>query len=180
MKQNNLQLAILVCSFLSLASCATLSPKSIRDVPKINSANVNVPPLKNIPQHAVNLTIMDNRSPQYKQNSVELQTEVRRAVVQGLKSQGISINQNSTNSLLLSVQDEAMGEYKDGCVKMNSILAISQVANIYTDATSCFEVKSPVSTVSMGSDINESYEMALSAIFQGLSNSLQKVEPTKK
>ena len=167
-------------TFLFLASCATLSPKSISDVPTINVTNVKVPPLKNIPQKTVNLSIMDNRDPQFRQNSPALQAELRRAVTLSLKSQGVAVNQTSQNTLLISVQDVAVGEYKDGCVKVNSMLAIPQVANLYADATSCFEVKSPVSTVSMGSDINESYEMALSAIFQSLGNNLQKLTPAKK
>ncbi len=170
----------LTLSLLSLAGCATLRPTNISNVPRINVANVKVPPLKNIPQKTVSINILDNRDTEYRQNTEALQAELRRAVTLTLKSQGISVNSTSTNVLLLSVQNQQVGEYKDGCVKMNGMLAIPQVANLYSDATSCFEMKSPVSSVSMGSDINQAYEMALTTVFQNFSANLQKLNPAKK
>lgn len=167
-------------SLLSLAGCATLRPTNISNVPTINVANVKVASLKNIPQKTVALNVLDNRDPQYRQDSAGLQSELRRAVTQILRAQGITVSANSTNSLLVSVQDQQVGEYKDGCVKMNGMLAIPQVANLYSDATSCFEIKSPVSSVSMGSDINQAYEMALTTVFQNFSTNLQKLSPVKK
>ncbi|MDG0817584.1 hypothetical protein [Bdellovibrio svalbardensis] len=170
----------LTFSFVILTGCATLRPTNISNVPTINVANVKVPPLKNIPQKTVSVNILDNRDSQYRENTEALQRELRRAVTLSLKSQGIAVNSTSTNVLLMSVQDQQVGEYKDGCVKMNAMLAIPQVANLYSDATSCFEMKSPVSDVSMGSDINQAYEMALSTVFQNLSTNLLKLTAVKK
>lgn len=177
---NKVALLVLTLSMMSFTGCATLSPRGIADVPSINVEKVKMPVLKNIPGNQVNLNVMDNRDSMYRQNTEALQKELRSAITQSLKSKGITVNPNSKNSLLISVQEQKMGEYKDGCVKVNGMLAIPEVANVYSDATSCFEMKSPVSTVSMGSDINESYEMALSTVFQSFATNLQKLSPAKK
>ncbi|QDK37298.1 hypothetical protein [Bdellovibrio sp. NC01] len=170
---------VLTLSMMSFTGCATLSPRSIADVPAINVEKVKMPVLKNIPGNQLNLNVMDNRDSMYRQNTEALQKELRRVITQSLKSKGITVNPSSKNSLLISVQEQKVGDYKDGCVKINGMLAIPDVANVYSDATSCFEMKSPVSTVSMGSDINESYEMALSAVFQSFGTNLQKLNPKK-
>lgn len=170
----------LLFSFFMMSSCAILSPRSISDVPTINVAKIKSPPLKNIPKKILSLKVLDNRDPQFKKNSEELQKELQNVVTQVLKSQGILVSSTATTSLLISAQDQGIGKYKDGCVKINAMLSIPQTANIFSDATSCFEVKSPVSSISMGSDISESYEMALTEVFQHLGNNLQKLETLKK
>lgn len=165
---------------LSLAGCATFHSTNISDVPKINLAHIKTSPLNNIPQNTVNLSVLDNRDPQYRKDTEALQAELRRAITQSFKSQGIMVNPKSPNNLLISVQDEAAGEYKDSCVKVNGLLALKQIANIYSDATSCFAIKSPVSTVLMSGDINQAYEMALTTVFKNFSTNLQKLSSVKK
>lgn len=175
-KSKLISLGIITALTYILASCAIFSPKSIRDIPSIRMNKVKVSPLKNIPQNNVKLSIIDNRDPQFKVDSPALEKELRRVLLLSLDSQGIAINPNSKNVLLVSVQDQALGKFKDGCVKLNAILTLGSLANIYSDATSCFELESPLSNKAIGSDISESYEMALTTIFENLSKNLEKID----
>lgn len=166
--------------FLTLPACATFSSHGITEVPKINVANVKSLPLRNIPANTLSLTIMDNRDNSLRENTAELQKELQRALTAILKSQGLTVAKENPTNLLFSVQDQQVGDDKEGCVKMNAMLAIPKVANLYSDAVSCVETKSPVSTVTMGSNISQAYEMGLTTVFKSLSGNLQKLTPVKK
>ncbi|MFV8250865.1 hypothetical protein [Bdellovibrio bacteriovorus] len=169
MKKQHLILSI---AFLGLSSCA-MKGQSIRDVPTINSQNIQAP-LRDLPKKEVTISVVDARKEEVKAQSDELRSEVRRAVAEALERQGVAVKTPGANSLLLTIEDYQTGQFKEGCVKVSGVLTIPNKAKAKAEASSCFETKHPFG-FKMGTDITKAYEEALNLLFKNLDSALSEV-----
>lgn len=164
---------LVVASASLLSACA--STNTIRDVPKIDPEKIEVPALSALPKRDINLQIVDARNASVKEQSLELQAEVERATSRALTRTGIAVTGLSNNALTITVQDYATEKFQEGCVKINGALLIPKKAKLSSDATSCYEMKTPGGRL-MSSDITKAYEEALTLVFKNLDQALGKLQ----
>lgn len=162
-----------VASASLLSACA--SKNTIRDVPQINPDNIQVPAMSALPKRDLSLAIVDARSGSLKNQSLELQAELERATSRALTRTGIAVTGMSPNALTLTVQDYSTEKFSEGCVKITAALVIPKKAKLGSDATSCYEMKTPGGRL-MSSDITKAYEEALSLVFKNLDQALGKLQ----
>jgi predicted small secreted protein len=169
----NLTVGLLVLASASLLSAC--AGNTIRDVPKIDSEKIQVPAMSALPKRDMALTIVDNRNAEMKNESLELQAELERAVSRALTRTGIAVTANSANALTITVQDYATEKFQEGCVKINGSLLIPKKAKLASDATSCYQMNAPGGRM-MSADVKTAYEEALSLVFKNLDQALGKLQ----
>lgn len=160
---------LVIC--LSLIGCASMNEFTIRDAPSINTENIHVPQLDNISPRQVNLTVTDNRAPEFKKNSDAVIVELRRAVISLIDEKNIAVKPNAPNSLNINIQDHKTADYQEGCVKLTAVLFLQKKGKVHADAFSCFEYKHPLG-YNLNSDISKAYEAALQALLDQLDKGL--------
>lgn len=159
--------ALLSLSFL-LVSCATTG-KSILDVPSIKSQNIQTSALSGLPKRSLSIAVLDERVD--KKNSDEMKKEVSRAVSEALTREGINVSPEGYSTLTLKIHNTEMGKHKEGCVRVSSQLTLPKKAKLGSDASSCFETRTPFGN-KMSVDITKAYEEALSLAFKNLDQAL--------
>ncbi|KHD87859.1 MAG: hypothetical protein OM95_12740 [Bdellovibrio sp. ArHS] len=167
-----MRLFLVVLGFF-LSSCA-LKGNTIKDVPAIKAENIQVSPMSGLPKRTVSLSIIDARADDMRVQSTELRSEVARAVTEALARENIQVQTPGANALVLTIQDYATGQFKEGCVKIVSSLTIPQKAKLHAEAASCFEMKHPFG-FKMSADVTKAYEEALSLTFKNLDQALSKL-----
>lgn len=170
-----MRLLVFIVAASLLTSCAG---RSIRDVPRIDSTKIQIPAMSALPKRDLSLTIVDARQMEFKNQSMELNAEVQRATQEALTRVGITVTALSTNALTLAIQDYSAGKFQEGCVKINGSLVIPQKAKLGSEATSCFEMKSPLGG-RLSSDITKAYQEALSLVFKNLDEAMGKMQTMK-
>ncbi|MFS4460488.1 hypothetical protein [Bdellovibrio sp. HCB2-146] len=163
----------LSASLLLLTSCV-IKGKTIRDVPALNPQKINVTQLKDLPGKTLSLAVVDSRKEDIM--SAQLRNEVTRAVTEALSREGTQVQAQSKNELVLTILDFETKDYKEGCVKIGSALTLDKKAKVNTEASSCFETKSPFGQ-KMGADISAAYEEALNLTFKNLNEGLSQLPP---
>ena len=161
-----------------LTSCA-MTGRSISDVPRIDAEKISVPAMSALPNRDMSITIVDNRQAEFRNQSMELKSEIERATQEALTRTGITVSAISTNALTLTIQDYQTQKMQEGCVKVNGSLVIPKKAKLGSEATGCFEMKTPFGG-KMSADITKAYEEALSLVFKNLDEAMGKMQTMKK
>lgn len=171
--------ALLVVTSASLLSACSTTRNTIADVPKMDAEKIQIPAMSALPQRELTLKIVDSRSPVVKEKSSELRDELERTTTSALTRTGINVTGLSPNELTLTVQDYATDKFAQGCVKINGTLLIPKKAKLASDASSCYEMKTPGGRM-MSADITKAYEEALSLVFKNLDEAMGKMQTMKK
>lgn len=173
---NFIHAALLAIASTTLLSACATTRNTIADVPKINPERIQVPAMSALPHRDVALTIVDSRSPVVKDKSLELRSELERSTTSALTRTGINVTAISNNALTLTVQDYSTEKFAQGCVKINGTLVIPKKAKLASDASSCYEMKTPMGGRLMSADITKAYEEALSLVFKNLDEAMGKMQ----
>ncbi|MBO9668579.1 MAG: hypothetical protein J7501_17405 [Bdellovibrio sp.] len=166
-------IASLASALLTLSACANFTKGTIKDSPHLNSQEIEIPPMNRLQPRDMALTIVDNRAPEYKQYSEEIKAEIYRAISLAAGRQNIQLKTNSSNTLVLTIQDYKTEEFQQGCVKLAGVLTVSK-GKVNANSNSCMEFKNPFG-FKVGSDIGQAYQMALTLIFKNLDAGLEQL-----
>ncbi|WII71545.1 hypothetical protein QJS83_13835 [Bdellovibrio sp. 22V] len=160
----------LLLSCLLLSACA-MTGKSIKDVPAVDAAKIQVPPFSGLERRTLSLSIIDERKPEFKNNSEELRAELNKAITEALAKEKITVQASGANSLVVSIHDTQMNKFKEGCVRISGSLIIPKKAKLNAEASGCYELRHPFG-FKMGTDITKAYEESLSLFFKNLDQAL--------
>ncbi|WP_413558860.1 hypothetical protein [Bdellovibrio sp. HCB209] len=161
----------LAASLLTLSGCA-LSKGTIKDSPRLESSNIQIPPMSKLTPREMSLVFVDNRAPEFRQYSAEIKAEVTRALTLALGRQNIELKSNAPNVLTLAVQDFKTEKFQEGCVQLNATLAVKK-GKANASSNSCMEFNTFGRKV--GADIGAAYEAALTEVFKGLDSGLEQM-----
>ncbi|UYL08649.1 hypothetical protein B9G69_016525 [Bdellovibrio sp. SKB1291214] len=162
----------LAAGLFTLSGCA-LSKGTIKDSPRLESANIKVPSMSKLKPRDMSLIIIDSRAPEFKHYSAEIKAEITRALTLALGRQNIELKGSSANVLTLTIQDYKTAEFQEGCVQLNGSLDIPKKGKANASSNSCMEFKSFGRKV--GADIGAAYENALSEVFKGIDSGMEQM-----
>ncbi|GEM_PF-3863118 len=161
-----MKLRTLILSGLILAttSCAAKKTKTISDIPEINTEKIQMAAFPFSGNTEIQLTLLDERAPQFKKNSSAVLEELERAVSDLLNKQGLRLQKNAGNKLTLSVSDHQSGRYQEGCVNLAATFEVQKKGKVSSKSNACMEYTHVLGR--LRSDINSAYEMALESLFK--------------
>lgn len=167
------KMAVLCSLMLILSSCAAKKTKTISDVPEINTEKIQMAAFPFTGSTDVQLTLVDQRAPQFKQNSSAVLEELERAVTELLNKQGLQLQKTSNNKITLTVSDYQTGRYQQGCVNLGSTFEVHKKGKVSSQANACMEYTHVLGR--LRSDINSAYELALESLFKEMRLGLERL-----
>lgn len=170
MKINNI---ILFGLIFVLTSCAAKKTKTISDVPEINTEKIQMAAFPFTGNSDVQLTLSDERAPQFKKNSSAVLEELERAISDLLNKQGLRLQKTAGNKLTVVVSDHQSGRYQEGCVNLASTFEVQKKGKVSSQANACMEYTHVLGR--LRSDISSAYEMALESLFKEMRLGLEKL-----